>query len=76
MDAVKGTAEGVNQTVKSSMDAVKGTVEDVNQNIKGTVNAVKGKAEDVQPSSTEDAKIPEKQRTYILVPVEEDVVSK
>lgn len=69
---VKTTAEGVSDTVKSTVDAVKGTATDVNDTVKGTVDAVKSAAEDVKQSTNQDVKVPEKQRTYILVPVEDE----
>lgn len=71
-DTVKNAAEGVNDTVKSTVDAVNGTAEGVNNTVKGTVDAVKSAAEDVKQSTNQGVKTAEKQRTYILVPLEDD----
>ncbi len=78
-NTIKNTAESVNDTVKGTVETVKGTVEtvkgtskDVNDTVKGTVDTFKNAAEDVKQSANQEAKLSEKQRTYILVPVEDD----
>ena len=78
-NTVKNTAESVNDTVKGTVDVVKGTVDvvkgtskDVNDSVKGTVDTLKNVAEDVKQSANQDVKLAEKQRTYILVPVEDE----
>jgi gas vesicle protein len=78
-NTVKNTAESINDTVKGTVDVVKGTVDvvkgtskDVNDTVKGTVDTLKNVAEDVKQSANQDAKLSEKQRTYILVPVDDD----
>lgn len=75
-ESVKGAATGVNDTVKSTVDAVKGTAVDVNDTVKGTVDAVKGAADEVKRSTStnpnQGVKPSEKQRAYLLVPVEDE----
>lgn len=71
-DAVKGATEGVNQTVKSTVDTVKGTAEIVNDTVKDTVDSAKSAVEDVKVSANQGVKAPDKQTTYILVPVENE----
>lgn len=71
-NTVKNTAESINDTVKGTVDVVKGTSKDVNDTVKGTVDTLKNVAEDVKQSANQDAKLSEKQRTYILVPVDDD----
>jgi gas vesicle protein len=73
-DGIQRVAVGVNDTVKDVGDAVKGTADDVSQTVKGTMNAVKGTAEDVNPSGNQGVIVADKQRTYILVPVDNEGV--
>jgi gas vesicle protein len=60
------------ETVKGTVETVKGTSKDVNDTVKGTVDTLKNAAEDVKQSANQEAKLSEKQRTYILVPVEDE----
>lgn len=71
-DAVKGATEGVNQTVISTVDTVKGTAQVVNDTVKDTVHSANSAAEDVKVSTHQGAKAPNKQTTYILVPMENE----
>lgn len=71
MDAVKGTAVGVNDTVKNTVDIVKGAAEGVKDTVKGTVDVAKS-AEDDASYGSQSANIPNNQTAYILVPLDKN----
>jgi gas vesicle protein len=71
-EAAKRATEGVSDTVKDTVDAVKSTAGGVSDTVKDTVDSAKSAAEDVKVSANQGVKTSDKQKTYILVPMENE----
>jgi phage-related protein len=74
VDTVKNTAVNVNDTVKNAMQVVKGAANDVTGTVQDTVDVAKKVVEndEKKPSSNGSTNVTDHQRTYMLVPVDEE----
>jgi len=74
VDAVSGTAEDVSHTVEGTVDALKGAAEGVTQTVKGNPIEAPTDADkqQVKTASVGKGAQAETQKTYILVPVENE----
>jgi gas vesicle protein len=75
VDTVKNTAVNVNDTVKNAMHIVKGAASGVSETVQDTVDVAQKVVEnddEKKSASNGSTNVPEHQRTYILVPVDEE----
>jgi gas vesicle protein len=71
-EAAKRATEGVSDTVKDTVDAVKSTAGGVSDTVKDTMDSAKAQLKMSRYLLNQDVKTSDKQKTYILVPMENE----